>query len=418
MNTPEKPRLINPALAWFMFSMVLANISSRMIFPLLPIYIAEELGASIPEIGLTFMLANILPLVLSIFGGWLSDTIGRLRTIALGASIATFGYLGLVIAPTWGWISVALMIEYISGSLVGPSFGAFIADQSTEENRGKVFGIVDTVFMLVSVIGPPLGGFLAYRYSFSTMMTVAASIYIAAAVLRIWMATSPRFTANTDPEDSNTEQLTLANFKSNLLKMLGLFTAGGVLTWILVTDGVRDVALMLTDDLEPLYLADIGGLNVAQIGLLGSIHGIVKMLIATPGGWLSDKFGEYVPITMGFLLQFVAFMAFIRVDSLLGFGWTWAVFGVGVGIMSPAYNSLISKVVPENMRGLAYGLFWTSISILALPSPYLGALLWENFTPQTPFAITGYVVLISAIPAWFKFKQPKTELSAEPTPGD
>ena len=53
----------------------------------------------------------------------------------------------------------------------------------------------------------------------------------------------------------------------------------------------------------------------------------------------------------------------------------------------PNYDSLISKAVPEENRGLAYGLFWTSISLLALPAPYIGGLLWDNFTPRTPFWI-------------------------------
>jgi hypothetical protein len=57
---------------------------------------------------------------------------------------------------------------------------------------------------------------------------------------------------------------------------------------------------------------------------------------------------------------------------------------------------------------LAYGLFWTSISLLALPAPYIGGLLWDRFTPRTPFIITTIVVLLSVIPVWLKFRLPES----------
>ena len=126
-SAPPTQKLFTPIIIWFLITMILANTASRMVFLLLPLYMRDELGASISEVGLVYTLANILPLVLQIFGGWLSDTIGRLRTIAIGAVVATFGYIGFAIAPSWQWIIVALLLEYVSGSLVGPSFGAFIA---------------------------------------------------------------------------------------------------------------------------------------------------------------------------------------------------------------------------------------------------------------------------------------------------
>jgi MFS family permease len=59
---------------------------------------------------------------------------------------------------------------------VGPSFDAFIAEHSSEENRGKVFGISQTIFMIVAVVGPPLGGWLAEDYGFKLMLLVAGVI--------------------------------------------------------------------------------------------------------------------------------------------------------------------------------------------------------------------------------------------------
>jgi MFS family permease len=88
------------------------------------------------------------------------------------------------------------------------------------------------------------------------------------------------------------------------------------------------------------------------------------------------------------------------------------IFGLGAGSLMPAYQSLISKAVPEGRRGLAYGFFGTSLGILSLPFPWIGAQLWERVGPQAPFWITVAACLISIPIAWFKFILPKEE--AEP----
>jgi MFS family permease len=77
--------------------------------------------------------------------------------------------------------------------------------------------------------------------------------------------------------------------------------------------------------------------------------------------------------------------------------------------MSPAYNSLISKAVPQKLRGTAFGLFGTSLGLVSLPAPWVGAQLWERFSPRLPFYVTGLAALGSAIPAWLKFKLPKND---------
>jgi MFS family permease len=86
----KKP-LLNTNLRWFLAGMILANIAGQMVYSMLSLYLID-LGASVAQVGLVFTLASLVPLVLQIFGGWLSDTIGRLRMIAIGSSIAIFGY--------------------------------------------------------------------------------------------------------------------------------------------------------------------------------------------------------------------------------------------------------------------------------------------------------------------------------------
>jgi MFS family permease len=68
---------------------------------------------------------------------------------------------------------------------------------------------------------------------------------------------------------------------------------------------------------------------------------------------------------------------------------------------------LISKAVPKEQRGLAFGLFSTSLGVVSLPAPWIGSQLWDNFGPTFPFTITAGIILLSVIPIWLKFKLPK-----------
>ena len=94
----------------------------------------------------------------------------------------------------------------------------------------------------------------------------------------------------------------------------------------------------------------------------------------------------------------------------------WGVAGLGAGISGPAYQSLISKAVPKEQRGLAFGLFSTSLGVVSLPAPWIGSQLWEYFSPTFPFMITASVILLSVIAIWLKFKLPKEKSSIVPAP--
>jgi MFS family permease len=188
-----------------------------------------------------------------------------------------------------------------------------------------------------------------------------------------------------------------------------MIAAGGVVTWIFLTDGVRDAAFSLSRDIQPLYLEQIGGLNTQQIGLVFSIFSI--SMLATPliSGRLSDKFGERVPISIGFFLIFVGFCIFLVAGGFYLFALVWVVSGLGVGLLSPAYSSLISKVIPHDRLGAFHGLFYGSMGLIALPAPYLGTLMWEKIGPRSPFMVTAAFVLLSIIPIWLKFKVPEKD---------
>lgn len=402
MTTKRKP-ILNSNLRWFLLAMILANIAGQMAYSLLSLYLLE-LGASVGQVGLVFTVASLVPMALQILGGWLSDTIGRLRAIALGSTIATFGYLLFFVSPSWEWVMLGLCIEYVSNSVVGPSFAAYIAEESTESERGRVFGLTRSIYMIVTVVGPALAGFLAYRFDFRLMLLVAFLLYSSATGVRIWMAMAERFA----PQRA-AEKPTWAGLKTEMGTMFALLFAGGLLTWIWVTDAVGDTAFNLIGQLYPIYLSEIGRLNVEQIGLLNSAWGVATILSSSLAGWLADRRSERAVIVGGFAIEALGLVALLQADKFPAFLAAMFVFGLGTGSLMPAYDSLISKAVPEDRRGLAFGLFGTSLGLLSLPFPWIGAQLWERLGPQTPFWITVAACLVSIPIAWSRFVLPKQE---------
>jgi MFS family permease len=402
MTLQNRP-LLNANLRWFLAGMILANIGGQMLYSMLSLYMIN-LGAQVPDVGLVFTLASLVPMALQIFGGWLSDTVGRLRVIALGSSIAVFGYAIIALAPSWEWVLLGLSVEYISNSVVGPSFGAYISAQSDENQRGRVFGLTSSIYMTVTVIGPTLAGILANRFGFKFMMSVALLFYLLATVVRVWMATSEHFAAKKDAEKP-----TLAGFKTQISAVFTLLFAGGIITWIWVTDAIGDTAANMIDQLTPIYLSDIGALNVEQIGYLNAIRGLAIITVSPLAGRLVDTLSERISIMTGFILQAIGMCLFLFSESFIGFGAAMIFSGSAVGCLIPGYDSLISKVVPEERRGLAFGLFGTTLGILSLPMPWIGAQLWENISPQTPYSFVVLACLISIGITWAKFSLPKND---------
>ena len=97
MTFAKKP-LLTPLMRWFLLAMVLANIAGTMTNLLLPIYLTR-LGASITQVGMVFTITSMVILVLQIAGGWVSDSIGRLRAIAIGSIGGVLGFLAMLAAP-------------------------------------------------------------------------------------------------------------------------------------------------------------------------------------------------------------------------------------------------------------------------------------------------------------------------------
>jgi len=394
------PSLLTPIVRWFLLGIVLAALAQNMFAIFIPIYISQ-LGASVAQVGMVLTLSSIVRIVLQIPTGWLSDIYGRLRIISIGSIVGLVGLLAMILAKDWKIFLFAIILESISQLALGPNYGPFLMEHSSEQHIGRVMGISEMIFRIVFVLGPLFGGFLASRLGIRNMIILAALPYFAALVLRIWMA------VNEVPSPIPVvKRLNFRELYTDIHLLIGLLMAGGLFTWTLITKGAIDVSERLSTELLPLYLQQIGEMRMEQISLMVSFFGIAIMIFSVPAGILSDKYGERLGIMLGLLFTGVSIMVFINAHGFWGYAMGWSILGAARGLLSPSYMSLIVKVIPEKNRGVALGMIWT-FGLLSLPTAWIGGYLWEQFNPQLPFLLGAILSFAMAVIVWFTLRERK-----------
>ncbi len=385
----------------FLAAISLTEATAAMTSVQVPVYL-RWLGAEVAQVGLFFTLSAIVPLVLLVFGGWLSDALGRLRAISLGSLAGVLGYAVFALAPSWQVALIAPAFAALSMALIRPSYRAYLADHSTPETRGRIFGSGEAARNLTWIVGPPLGGLLAETLGFRWLFAATCMAFAAAGIWTLAVASGDPTRRATPPT-----RLSFASFRESTLHMASIIFSGGLVTWLLITDGVRDVAFKLSFDLMPVYLTDLYGLTRQQIGLMDGIFGTVLVLANYPAGWLVDRTSERFGLVLGLASVLTSRLVFILATGFWGFAFSWSWLAVGVALMDPAIQSLISKAVTTELRGMAYGLLATSWGLISLPSPWVGGLLWTHFGPRAPFLVTIVLGSLTLVPAWFKLAVPK-----------
>ena len=159
-------------------------------------------------------------------------------------------------------------------------------------------------------------------------------------------------------------------------------------------------------ELEPLYLQQVIGLSLAQIGLLGSFFCCGDDAHPMLSGKLADRYGERVPICGRIPGYLRGHHGILAGRSLPGFYFELGAVRSRGGTAQPGVPILISKVVPSSSLGAFTGVFYGSVGFFSCPPPGLGAQLWERFDPRLPFLITTMVSALTVIPTWLKFKLP------------
>jgi MFS family permease len=375
----------------------LTDISSEMIFNLVPLFLANVLKAGTAVIGLIDGLAETTASLMKIYSGALSDRLGQRKWLTVaGYAISTISKPFLYIANVWGWVlGVRVADRFGKGIRTSPR-DALVADSIDEKQRGLAFGLHragDTAGAFVGVLIAALivwlterAGAELTRHTFQVL--VLASI-IPAVLAVVILAIGAKETGI--QKKSTVPALSLkgmdTRFKLFMLVLI-LFTLGN------------------SSDAFIILLGQNRGLNV--LGVLGMLiaFNAVYAILAGPLGALSDKIGRRKLIIGGWTAYGLVYLGF----ALSKTGWQvwviYALYGVYYAATEGSAKAFIADLVPVERRGTAYGLYSAAIGLMAFPASAIAGLLWQGafgwtgFGASAPFLFGAALALLAGVLFW------------------
>ena len=141
---PNKEKLIfglNPNIFWLGAVSFLTDVSSELIFTLLPLFLANVLQTGTVLIGFIEGVAESTASLLKIVSGWLSDKMGNRKDLAfVGYALSTLAKPFMLIAATWGPVMAIRFADRFGKGIRTAPRDALVGDSCDESERGKAFG--------------------------------------------------------------------------------------------------------------------------------------------------------------------------------------------------------------------------------------------------------------------------------------
>jgi MFS family permease len=378
--TPPRPRLGRNVLALSAVSF-LTDVSSEMIYPLLPIFLTTVLGASASFIGVIEGAAESTAALLKLASGWWSDRIRRRKPlVVLGYGIATAMRPLVALATTATQVLAIRVSDRVGKGIRNAPRDALIAESVDASIRGRAFGFHRAADHAGGVLGP-LIAFAVLTWQLAPLRTVfwlaAIPGVLSFIVLCVFVRDVPRAAHSGTGAPDLSQPLPRSFWR--VLGVLFLFTLGNS----------TDAFLLLR--------ATQLGVPVALAPILWAALHVVKSASSTHGGALSDRIGRRPALVMGWTLYAAVYLGFARASE----PWhAWALFGVyGVyfGLTEGAERALIADLVGAERRGTAYGWFNLAIGLGALPASVLFGQVWDRAGSATAFTMGATIALLAAV---------------------
>ncbi len=375
----------------------LTDISSEMIFNLVPLFLANVLNAGTAVIGLIDGVAETTASLMKIYSGALSDKLGKRKWLTvLGYGLSTVAKPFLYFAHTWHWVLGVRFADRMGKGIRTAPRDALVAGSIDEKNRGLAFGLHragDTAGAFLGLLIATLiiwwtqaGSAQLLESTFHVIILVSI-IPAVLAVLVLALGAREIPVAG----HAGAPNLSLKGMNRDFKVFIGVL--------VLFTLGNSSDAFIILRSQER-------GLNLLQImGMLLTFN-LIYALLAGPLGALSDKVGRRKLIVAGWLAYGLVYLGF----ALSASGWhIWALFGM-YGIYYAATDGVakafIADLVPDERRGTAYGLYNATIGLMALPASVAAGLLWQGafgwdgFGPSAPFLFGAGLALLAGVLFW------------------
>jgi len=380
---------------------LLNDVSSEIVYPLLPFFLSNTLGVSPRVLGSIEGTAESVSSLLKLFAGHFSDRFGKRKIFVVsGYMLSSFARPLLAFATNWHQVMAIRLSDRVGKGVRTAPRDAMIADTVAIAERGLAFGLHRAMDHTGAVVGPLIGYLLvlllaADRNALSsrdfTRIFLLASIPALAAVLVVSFFVRESQEPKRAPDsgaDTGTStsappvRLSLRGFDGNFkrfLVIIALFT------------------LSNSSDFFLLLRARDAGVAVLHTSLLwAALHGS-KVLSSIFGGDLSDRLGRKRLIVSGWILYAAVYAGFAFVSNQVSVWILFLIYGIYFGLAEGAEKALVADLVKPEQRGTAYGLYNLAFGITVLPASLLMGALWDWRGPQTAFLVSAMLGATAAV---------------------
>lgn len=356
------------------------DVSSEMIYPLLPVFLSTVLGANAGFIGAIEGAAESTAALLKLASGWWSDRVRRRKPLVVAGYVLASAMRPLIaIAQSATQVLVIRVSDRVGKGIRNSPRDALIADSVGPEVRGRAFGLRSAADNAGALLGPLIAfGVLAtWHVSLRTVFwfaVIPGAIAVIVAIIGIREV----------PHHG-------ALVKETALQgaMGGRFWVFLIIIFIFTLGNSTDAFLLLR--------ARQLGVPVALAPILWALLNGVKSVLNIPGGVLSDRIGRRPTLIAGWVAYAVVYFLFARATH----GWeAWALFagyGLYFGLTEGTQLALVADVAPPRRRGAAYGWYYLAIGIGALPASLMFGAIWDRFGSPVAFMVGAGLALIAAI---------------------
>jgi MFS family permease len=367
------------------------DVSSEMIFPMLPIFLTSVLHAGTEIVGLIEGIADSMSSIFDILVGYFSDKFRKRKDfVVAGYGVSSIVKIGFALSTTWWHVLIMRGLERVGKGLRTAPRDSIIAASVNEKTRGRAFGLHRAMDTAGAVVGPILAYFIISRnlilnwfgqinsayYSVFNIALIPA--FIAVAILILFVR-EPRKPAEIQRKHPFWDSLKRTGQKYKRFLAVSVFFSLAYFSFALFI--VRAASI---------------GVQPADVLLMYVLYNIMYMLFSVPAGVLSDKIGRKPVIAGAFALYGLICLGFAFASSWWHAALLFAVYGVFVATDDSVNKAYISDLEPDEIRGMALGAYNTATAAAYLPASIVVGILWSTQGPIAGFGVAAAIAIISA----------------------
>jgi len=367
------------------------------------LYLLEVLNVSPIIIGFLATIQNTSRILFQLPGGMLADRIGRKRVIVYGTALRVISPIFLYFANSWYWVMPGIIINACA-SIYMPAFNAIIAESLPQDKKGAGFGAYRFMTGIPGIFMPVVSGYYLDLMGLEKGVKTGLLMFIVAAAV----ATIIRHIYLTETLDEELVKDEETNGETENVGMIETFRRQPKTVWaMLAVTIITGFAMRMTWTFLSIYAVNVVDLSLAQYGMLQSVAMLISVPLYLISGVVADRTSRKNLILMARGLgpfDSLSLILFNDYRQLLG---AYSVIGVAQGIGGgrlrtggfmggPAWNSLITDLVPAKDRGKVLGLMGTVSGLLGLPGAMIGGYMYDK-NPAL-LLISGSLLEALAIP--------------------